>query len=160
MEQTISRGRYPVTFALMVSVFVSTLLCTDPQQSFAAAGAKKAAVTAVVTAGDRTEARIKQLHAVLKITDDQQEAWNALTLVMRENSKEMDTLAKVKTESSQIVNAVENMKFYYQVSKTHLEQQAKFIPPFEALYIGMSDEQKKTADLVFRTGKSGRTRIK
>jgi len=79
---------------------------------------------------------------------------------MRENSKEMDALARVKTENAQIVNAVENMKFYYQISKTHLEQQAKFIPPFEALYTSMSDEQKKTADLVFRTGKSGRTRIK
>ena len=160
MEQTISRGRYPVAFVLMVSVFVSTLLCVDPQQSFAAEGTKKAVATAGVPAGDRTEARIKQLHAVLKITDDQQEAWNTLTQVMRENSKEMDALARVKTENAQIVNAVENMKFYYQISKTHLDQQAKFIPPFEALYTCLSDEQKKTADLVFRTGKSGRTRIK
>jgi len=60
MEQTISRGRYPVTFALMVSVLVSTLLCADPQQSFAAAGAKKAVAPAAVTSVDRTEARIKQ----------------------------------------------------------------------------------------------------
>ena len=162
MEQTISRNIYPIRFVYMVSVFLSILFCASLQQSFAATGtgSKKSAATAGVTAGDRTEARIKQLYAVLKISDDQQEAWNTLTQVMRENSKEMDTLAKVKTESTQIVNAVENMKFYYQVSKTHLEQQAKFIPPFEALYTCMSDEQKKTADLVFRTGKSGRTRIK
>ncbi len=160
MEQKAFRGAFPVTFVVVLVVFLSTLLLADLQQSFAASATKKAAPPAAVTAGDRTEARIKQLHAVLKITDDQLATWNTLTQVMRENAKEMDAAAKVKAESTQTANAVENMKFYYQISKTHLEQQAKFIPPFEALYTCMSDEQKKTADLVFRTGKAGRTRIK
>jgi len=36
----------------------------------------------------------------------------------------------------------------------------KFIPPFEALYTSMSDEQKKTTDTLFRTGKHGKHRMK
>lgn len=154
------RIKPPVTFIIMVVTLLSTLFFTGINPSYAAPVKKKTMETTRTTFVERTEARIKQLKGVLKITEAQQELWNTLTDVMRENAKEMETLAKVRTESTQIVNAVENMKFYYQVSKTHLDQQAKFIPPFEALYTSMSDEQKQSADLVFRTGKFGRNKTR
>ena len=72
---------------------------------------------------------------------------------MRENAKEMDALTKDRAENSKTMNAVEHMKFHSQITETHLAQLKKFIPPFEALYAGMSDEQKKITDKIFRTGK-------
>ncbi len=160
MEQKKSRIVFPVTFVVMLFVFFSTIFFAGVNQSCAAPVKKKTSEVARTTFVERTETRIKQLKDVLKITEAQQETWNELTKVMRENAKEMEELAKVRTESTQIVNAVENMKFYYDISKTHLEQQAKFIPPFEALYTSMSDQQKKSADLVFRTGKFGRNKTR
>jgi hypothetical protein len=159
MEHTL-KIKFPVTFSIMVVTLLSTLFFAGIDQAYATPVKKKTTETARTTFVERTETRIKQLKGVLKITEAQQEPWNTLTDVMRENAKEMETLAKVRTESTQIINAVENMKFYYQVSKTHLDQQAKFIPPFEALYTSMSDEQKQSADLVFRTGKFGRNKTR
>ena len=77
---------------------------------------------------------------------------------MRENAKDMDTLMdSLKKEraaaGSKTVNAVEHMKLHSQIAKAHLEQMEKLIPPFEALYSSMSDEQKKITDTIFRTGK-------
>ena len=63
---------------------------------------------------------------------------------MRQNAKEMDALTKDRAETSKTMNAVEHMKFHSQVTEAQLNQQKKFIPPFEALYAGMSDEQKKS----------------
>jgi len=141
MEQKTIRNIFPVAFVVLVA-FLSTLLFADVNQSVAATAKRKSVVGA--NAVDRTEVRIKELQGALKITEEQQVLWNALIQVMRDNAKEMETLAKVRVESTQVVNAVENMKFYYQVSQIHLEQQAKFIPPFEALYTSLSDGQKQT----------------
>jgi hypothetical protein len=51
------------------------------------------------------------------------------------------------------MNAVEHMKFHSQITQAHLDQMNKLIPPFEALYASMSDEQKNITDTTFRTGK-------
>ncbi len=160
MEQRNFGIKLPVTFVIMVVTLLSTLFFAGVNQSYAAPAKKKTSEVTRTTFVERTETRIKQLKDVLKITEAQQETWNTLTNVMRENAKEMEALAKVRTESTQIVNAVENMKFYYQISQRHLDQQAKFIPPFEALYTSMSNEQKKSADIVFRTGKFGRNKTR
>jgi hypothetical protein len=79
---------------------------------------------------------------------------------MRENAKGIDDISKERSESSKSSNAVEHMKLHYEISKAHLAQQEKLIPPFEALYASMSDEQKKSTDSIFRTGKSGKHKIK
>lgn len=86
--------------------------------------------------------------------------WNNLTQVMRENAKEMDAVTKEKAESAKSMNAVERMKFHIQITEAHLAQLKKFIPPFEALYAGMSDEQKTVTDTLFRTGKHGKHKMK
>jgi hypothetical protein len=58
------------------------------------------------------------------------------------------------------VNAVERMKFHSQITEAHLSHLKKFIPPFEALYTSMSDEQKKTADTLFKKGKNRKNKRK
>jgi hypothetical protein len=79
---------------------------------------------------------------------------------MRENAKEMDALNKDRAESAKTMNSVEHMKFHSQTTEVHLNQLKKLIPPFEAFYASMSDQQKKTTDTIFRTGKHGKHKRK
>jgi hypothetical protein len=135
--------------------FLSTIFFVNANLSFAAAGKKKSPAVAKTSAVEQTEARIKQLQGALKITEAQKELWNNLTQVMRENAKDMDALTKERAEDTKTMNAVEHMKLHSQITEAHLDQLQKFIPPFEALYDSMSNEQKKTTDTIFRTGKFG-----
>jgi len=52
------------------------------------------------------------------------------------------------------------MKFHSQVTEAHLNQLKKLIPPFEAFYSSMSDEQKNITNTIFRTGKHGKHKKK
>jgi Mg-chelatase subunit ChlI len=143
---------FPVTRVVVMMAFLSTILMTSAIPSFAASESKKSPVMTQTSAVEHTEARIKELRGVLKITDAQANSWDTLTLVMRENAKEMDILTKNRDKNAKPLNAVEEMKFHSQISETRLNQTKKFIPLFEDLYASMSDEQKKNADIVFQKG--------
>jgi hypothetical protein len=99
---------------------------------------------------DQVEARIKDLHARLKITSAQEELWTNVTGVMRENAKTMDALRKARTEKAQTMTAVEDFTSYGEMTEVHADGIKKFVPVFSALYASMSDAQKKGADAMFR----------
>jgi hypothetical protein len=146
-----NRKDYRVAALVVVMVaFLSTLFFAKANLSFAASAKQKSSGASAV---EQTEARIKQLQGALKITEAQEGLWNNLAQVMRENAKDMDALTKDRAENAKTMNAVEHLKFHSQVTEAHLNQLKKFIPPFEALYASMSDEQKKITDTIFRTGK-------
>jgi len=147
---------FPASFVVVLVAFFSIIFLTNTNPSFAATAKKKAPTVARTSAVDRTEDRIKQLQGALKITEEQEVLWNNMTQVMRENAKEMDALTKDRGEVAKTMNAVEQMKFHSQLTEVQLNHQKKFIPPFEALYAGMSDDQKKITDTLFRTGKHGK----
>ena len=151
------RKAYQVAFSAMLVVvmvaFLSTIFFANANLSFAASSKKKSPAVAKISAVAETEARIKQLQDALNITEDQEELWNNLTQVMRENAKDMDALTKDKAENAKTMNAVEQMKLHSRITEAHLDQLEKFIPPFEALYSSMSDEQKKSTDTIFREGR-------
>ena len=151
---------FSATLVVVMVAFLSTLFFVDANLSFAAAGKKKSPAVARTSAVEQTEAQIKQLQGALNITEAQEELWDNLTQVMRENAKEMDALTKDRAEKTKPMNAVEHMKFHSQVTEAHLDQLNKLIPPFEALYDSMSDEQKKIIDTTFRTGKHGKQKRK
>ena len=144
---------------LVAVALLSTLFFTTATLSFAATGTKKMSASANISAVERTEAHIKQLKSELKITESQDELWNNLTQVMRENAKEMDALTKDRAENT-TMNSVEHMKFHSKITEAHLDQLKKLIPPFEAFYTSMSDEQKKITDTVFQTGSYGKHKRK
>lgn len=98
------------------------------------------------------EARIKDLHARLKITPAQEDLWNKATQVMRENAKTMDALRKARSEKAQTMTAVEDFKSYGEITEAHADGIKKFVPVFSTLYDSMSDAQKKNADTIFRRG--------
>ena len=160
MKRKIYQAAFPATFLVVMAAFLSVIFLADANPSFAASDKKKSSATAETSAVDSTESRIKQLHSALKITEAQEDMWNNLTQVMRENAKDMDALTKDNAQKIKTMNAVEHIKFHCQITEAQLGQQKKFIPPFEALYAGMSDEQKKITDTIFRTGKHGKHRIK
>jgi len=148
------------TLVVVMVAFLSTIFFVNANPSFAASGKKKSSAIARPSAVAHTEAQITQLQGALKITEAQQELWNNLTQVMRENAKDMDALTKERAENAKPMNAVEHMKLHSQITTAHSEQLEKFIPPFEAFYSSLSDEQKKTTDTIFQTGRYGHGKTK
>jgi hypothetical protein len=153
MKQAIHQVAFPVTRVVVMMAFLSALFLAGVQSALAASSsAKQAPEVARTSVVDHTEARIKELQSVLKITEAQGQLWDNLTQVMREDAKEMDALTEDRAEKTKTMNAVERMKFHSQITETRSNQMKKFIPPFEELYASMSDEQKKNADTLFQKG--------
>jgi hypothetical protein len=144
------------TLVLVMAAFLSTIFLANADTSFAATGKKKSPTMTRTSAVEYTEAQIKQLQGSLNITAAQEESWNNLTQTMRENANDMDALNKDRAEKTEPMNAVEHMKFHSQITQAHLDQMNKLIPPFEAFYDSLSDEQKNIVDTTFRTGKYGK----
>ena len=151
---------FSATLVLVMVAFLSAIFFANPNLSFAASGKNKSQAIARSSAVEYTEAQINQLQGTLKITEDQQELWNKLVQVMRENAKDMDAFTKERAENAKPINAVEHMKLHRQITEEHLAQLKKLIPPFEAFYNSMSDQQKNITDMVFRTGKYGKAKRK
>jgi hypothetical protein len=164
MKRKTYQFAFPAMLVVVMVAFLSTIFLANANPSFAAPGKKKSSAVARPSAVAHTEAQIKQLQGALNITEAQQELWDNLTQVMRENAKDMDALTdslrKERAEGTQNMNAVEHMKFHSQITAAHSEQLEKFIPPFEAFYDSLSDEQKKTTDTIFQTGRYGHGKAK
>jgi hypothetical protein len=124
-------------------VFAASGEAQSPAQQAMAAPADSSAMAPV-------EARIKDLHKQLHITEAQKPQWDALAQVMRTNAQAMVDLQKQRAVDSKSESAVEVIKSYEAVIDAHEDGMKKFVPPFEALYNSMSDAQKKTADSLFR----------
>jgi hypothetical protein len=151
---------FSATLVLVMVGFLSAIFFANPNSSFAASGKKKSQEVAGISAVEHIEAQIKQLQSTLNITEDQQKLWDKLVQVMRENAQEMDALTKNMAENTKTMNALDHMKFHSQITEAHLAQLKKLIPPFEAFYNSMSDQQKNITDMVFRTGKYGKSKRK
>jgi hypothetical protein len=151
---------FSATLVVVMVVFISAIFFANANPSFAASGKKKSSAVVGISAVEHTEAQIKQLQGTLNITEAQQGLWNNLTSVMRENAKDMDALTKEKAENAKPMNAVEHMKLHSQITEAHLAQLKKLIPPFEAFYNSMSDQQKNITDMIFRTGKFEKSKRK
>ena len=102
----------------------------------------------------RVEARIKDMHAKLKITAAEEEQWSKVADVMRDNAKTMDELNSVRSANAKTMNAVDDLKSYGEVVDAHADEIKKFAAAFEPLYANMSEAQKAEADALFRHGES------
>jgi hypothetical protein len=101
---------------------------------------------------DRTELRIKDMHAKLKITAVQEEQWTKVADAMRDNAKVMDTLTQARSERATGMTAVDDLNSYGEIATAHADGIKKLAPVFADLYAGMSDTQKTAADTLFRHG--------
>ncbi len=153
MKEMVHRFAFPGRFVVILSAFLALIFFTSTNYVMAAMG--KASHV------ERTESHIKSLHQKLKITPAQEGLWTALTEVMRENAKNMDSLIQARREEkAKPMNAVEDLKSYSQIVEAHADALKKFIPAFESLYAAMSDDQKKNADALFRAQRHGKSRRK
>ncbi|MGC2494453.1 MAG: Spy/CpxP family protein refolding chaperone [Candidatus Binatus sp.] len=96
------------------------------------------------------EARIRDLHSRLHITEAQKTQWDNLARVMRENAQAMVELKKQRAADAKSMTAVDVVKSYSEVIQAHEDGMKKFVPAFEDLYNSLSDSQKKIADSMFR----------
>jgi hypothetical protein len=122
---------------------------TTPGTTSRSTRAKHTAVQRNAPPMERVEARIKQLHDQLKITPEQEDKWNAFGQVMRENAQAMQSQIEQRVKNQQNMNALDDLTSYEQITETHAEGVKRLVPAFQALYDGMSPEQKKNADMVF-----------
>jgi hypothetical protein len=135
------------TVLVAAVLFCMAVILGSPAISKAQTGT--AAPKSKMSETDRVEARINDLHSKFKITAAQEDQWNKVAAVMRENAAAMDPLVKARHEKGNTLNAVEDLKSYARITDTHAAGLNKFISVFEVLYASMSDEQKKIADSLF-----------
>jgi len=101
---------------------------------------------------DRAELRIKDMHAKLKITPEQETQWGQVATVMRDDAKTMDALTQERFDHGKDMTAVDDLKSYAAIATAHADGINKLTPAFATLYSAMSDTQKKEADMLFRHG--------
>jgi len=69
---------------------------------------------------------------------------------MRDDAKTMEALIKARKEKASTMTAVDDLKSYGEIAQAHADGIKNFVSVFEPLYAGMSDAQKKSADMLFR----------
>lgn len=147
MKRIICSFGYCTTMSIAAVLFCLTIILASPLILKAETGTS---VTKPKTSeADRIDARIKKFHSELKITEAQEEQWNKLAQVMRENGMSLDALVQARKEKGNTLNAVEDLKSYSEITDAHAAGLKKFIPVFETLYASMSADQKKNADKIF-----------
>jgi len=107
---------------------------------------------------DRTELRIKDMHAKLMITATQEDHWAKVAQTMRDDAKAMDTLTQARMAHAKDMTAVDDLKSYGEITEAHANGIKKLTAAFSTLYASMSDAQKKQADALFRRGDRERGR--
>jgi hypothetical protein len=149
MKRIVGQFTPPAVLAVAAVLLAFMVLVTATPSVAASAGASKAV---------RVETRIKELHSKLKIAPEQEESWNKVAQAMRDNETTMEALVKARSEKAGTMSAVDDLKSYGGIVEAHSNGIKNFITAFEPLYTGMSDAQKKSADILFRH--PGRTKSK
>ncbi len=140
---------YPAALAV-AAAFLAFIVLATATPTRAAAPEPGMATASAASKTDHVEARIKELHTKLKIAPEQEELWNNVAQVMRDNAKTMEALIKARKEKAGAMTAVDDLKSYGEIAEAHADGLKKFVPAFEPLYAAMSDAQKKSADTLFR----------
>ena len=101
---------------------------------------------------DAVEQRISDLHAQLKITDQQSKAWDAFAQTMRDNAKKAADAFRDRAQKLPSMNADEAMKSYAALTQLHAENMQKLSAAMSDLYAVLSSDQKQIADQMYRNG--------
>ena len=96
------------------------------------------------------EKHITRLHDELKVTAAQEDGWKAVAQVLRDNAESMKGLYGGKRDSHDHLSAVDVLARHSTFAQAHAVATKKFADAFTQFYAGLSDEQKKAADKLFR----------
>jgi protein CpxP len=99
---------------------------------------------------DFIEKRINNLHSQLKITAAQSSQWDAFAQTMRDSAKKAGDSYRERAQKLSTLNADDAMKSYAALTQMHADNTQKLAAAFSTLYATLSDDQKKTADVLFR----------
>lgn len=97
------------------------------------------------------EAQIADLRRQLKITAAQQQPFDGLAQVMRQNAEEMSKLVAQQPKGGK-PTAVDAVRAGQQFAQADAEGLGRLLPKLEALYGTLSEQQKRTADRLFASG--------
>jgi protein CpxP len=92
---------------------------------------------------------IAYLQDHLHITPAETTQWNAVAQVMRDNAESIHRLVQERNQAQTAMDAVDDLRSYEQLTQAQADGIKRLLPAFETLYGGMSDDQKKNADIVF-----------
>lgn len=101
---------------------------------------------------DPIDERLKYLHDRLRITPAQEPLWANIARVMRENAKAVAPLARERLQPTKKRTAIDTLDIYEKLGEVQLQGLKDFLAAFQPLYDSLSDDQKKIADVIFRTG--------
>jgi protein CpxP len=99
---------------------------------------------------DFIEKRINDLHSQLKITAAQSSQWDAFAQTMRDSAKKAGDSYRERAQKLSTLSADDAMKSYAALAQGHADNLQKLAASFSTLYATFSDDQKKTADVLFR----------
>lgn len=137
--------------ALVRRVSVAAMLSWSLSAGFAASAAEQSASAEHSHHYETVDQRIDSLHKSLKITADEETAWSAVALAMRDNEAAMQKLvATNNAQSAQRISAVDDLKIYESFTQAHVDGLKNLIASFQTLYSAMPDAQKEIADGVFQ----------
>jgi hypothetical protein len=104
----------------------------------------------------RVEARIKEFHTKLRITPDQEDLWQQVTAVMRDNARTLDAIIAAQAAQARTTTAIDDLRAYSAFADAHAEGLKALLAAFEPLYASLSAAQKQQADTLVRQ----RTRVR
>jgi len=70
---------------------------------------------------------------------------------MRDNAKAMDQLYADRAQKLSSMTAVDNMQSFQTIEQARMQGMQKLVPAFQTVYDSLTDQQKQTADALFRS---------
>jgi hypothetical protein len=98
----------------------------------------------------RVEARLTDLHTKLHLTPAQEDLWQPVATVMRDNAHTLDALIEAQAAQARAITALDDLRAYSAIAEAHAEGLKQFLAVFEPLYRSLSDAQKRQADTLVR----------
>ena len=106
-------------------------------------------------AAPHVEGRIAFLKTELKITDAQQKLWNAVADEMRADAQTMMAMQPAMMTTGTAASLPDRLATREKLLSARLDALRKYQKTVDALYVALSDGQKKTADELLMPGMMG-----
>ncbi|HSU06949.1 MAG TPA: Spy/CpxP family protein refolding chaperone [Acetobacteraceae bacterium] len=107
-----------------------------------------------------THQRLSQLYDNLRITPNQQPAWNRFAQSSLQNASALEQLYRQRRDSMQSMDAVQNLNAFARIQTQQAQDLQRLVPEFQALYTVLSPQQRQTADQMFRNySERGRSQL-
>jgi hypothetical protein len=163
LSRHVAAGIMLAALALPVAAFAQATAPAAPQTPAPAAPAAPAPAAAAPmpmmhkmpqtaqAAVAQVERRITELHRQLHITAEQQQQWDQFAQVMRDNASAFGQAIEDHAGKVASATAVETLQGYADIAALHAQNVQKLVTAFQPLYAALSDQQKKTADVLFRS---------